>query len=107
MNVVHKPTPALAWVFNKQPRAQWPDWIEKVRVSTTMGLQGIGPSAVGTLIVPVRQGQSETAAPGDVLVWTGFTVGEDGVRAGGEVRVLKPAVFAALYEEVEAAPPAA
>lgn len=94
-----KPTPALVWRFEGQPRASWPTWVADYEVSTNMGAAKIGLSGVGTLLVPVKNGNSATGQHGDYIVLESHVTTGDGKITNGNLSLVKAQDFPILFEE--------
>lgn len=69
-NYVRRPTPAKAWKYDRQPQAEWPQWVRDYEVATTMGLQRIG-AGPGILLVPTKNGTTLNVPAGDYVVLEG------------------------------------
>ena len=97
-----KPTPAKAWQYDRQPQAQWPEWVRNHRVNTNMGQQPIGAGA-GVVLVPTKGGTTVNMVVGDFLVLEGDTHTDpvNGTIHGGTLTVLKPDAFEAQFETAE------
>jgi hypothetical protein len=94
-----KPTPALVWRFEGQPRSEWPSWVADHEVSTTMGAGKIGMSGVGTLLVPVKNGNTVTGQNGDYIVLENHVTTGAGKITGGSLFLVKAQDFPILFEE--------
>ena len=94
-----RPTPAIAWRFDGQPRSEWPAWVTEYEVSNNMGAAKIGLSSVGTLLVPIRNGNATTGLKGDYLVREGFAKDDAGKVVGGTIRLVSAQEFPLHYEE--------
>jgi hypothetical protein len=102
-----KPTPAIVWRFEGQPRASWPSWVADHEVSTNMGAAKIGMSGVGTLLVPVKNGNTVTGQSGDYVVLESYITTGEGKLTGGTLTLVRAQDFPVLFEEAPEEPAAA
>jgi hypothetical protein len=101
-----RPIPVLVWRYNRQPQTTWPAWVRDYRVSTSMGVEQIGISGVGSLLVPTRGG-THTGNRGDSLVLENYQIGEDGAISGGRLQLVRAQEFDLLFEQAPEEAPAA
>ena len=81
-----KPTAVEAWRYDRQPKTDWPQWLQDFQVTTNMGLQPIG-AGPGVLLIPSKSGATANVPAGDWIVL------ENGV-----ITAYKDAAFRAAFD---------
>ncbi|UTC28961.1 hypothetical protein MARCHEWKA_04490 [Brevundimonas phage vB_BpoS-Marchewka] len=82
-----QPTVVEAFQYDRQPKKDWPQWLQDYQVATPMGFQGVGAGA-GVLLVPNKNGPTINVTPGEWVVF------ENGV-----LLVFRNDLFEAAFQE--------
>lgn len=94
-----KPTEVQAYQYRRQPRTEWPQWLQDYQIATlNMGMQPVG-AGPGVMLVPSKSGVTTNVTDGEwVVLDTGL--------AGGQLTVFKNDAFQAQFEAIGADEPA-
>ncbi|USN15389.1 hypothetical protein KIKIMORA_02430 [Brevundimonas phage vB_BpoS-Kikimora] len=96
--VTRKATTAQAWQFTRQPKKDWPTWVQDYQVHTPLGPQSPGLGA-GVLLLPTKNGPTINVTDGEWLV-----------QENGALLVFRDETFHASFDlpadAVQAAAPA-
>ncbi|USN16193.1 hypothetical protein PAPPERLAPAPP_04520 [Brevundimonas phage vB_BpoS-Papperlapapp] len=65
---IRQPNLVEAFQYNRQPKAEWPQWLQDYQIATPMGFQGVGAGA-GVLLVPAKNGPTINVTVGEWVVY--------------------------------------
>lgn len=92
-----KPNAVEAFQYDRQPKAEWPQWLQDYQVATPMGFQGVGAGA-GMLLVPTKNGPTINVTVGEWVVYENGVKDADGKLTNGVLLVFRDDLFRAAFD---------